>query len=74
MKEKIDLFVLYLRNERRYSELTIQAYQRDLKEFEDFLLKSGGLQFDQIGYQDVRLFVAFLTERQLSRLHVSYPV
>lgn len=71
MKEKIDLFVLYLRNERRYSELTIQAYQRDLKEFEDFLLKSGGLQFDQIGYQDVRLFVAFLTERQLSRTTIA---
>ncbi|MRI80442.1 tyrosine recombinase XerC [Aerococcaceae bacterium DSM 109653] len=71
MKEKIDLFVLYLRNERRYSELTIRAYQRDLKEFEDFLLKSGGLQFDQIGYQDVRLFVAFLTERQLSRTTIA---
>ena len=71
MKEKIDLFVLYLRNERRYSELTIQAYQRDLKEFEDFLLKSGGLQFDQIGYQDVRLFIAFLTERQLSRTTIA---
>jgi len=67
MKEKIDQFVLYLRNERRYSELTIQAYQRDLEEFEAFLMKSGGLQFDQIGYQDVRLFVAFLTEKQLSR-------
>lgn len=67
MKEKIDQFVLYLRNERWYSELTIQAYQRDLEEFEAFLMKSGGLQFDQIGYQDVRLFVAFLTEKQLSR-------
>lgn len=71
MKAKITLFVSYLLNERQYSALTIQAYQHDIEEFERFLLSSGGLKFETIAYQDVRLFLAFLTEKQLSRTTIA---
>lgn len=71
MNEKISIFINYLLNERHYSDLTIKAYQRDLNEFEDFLISSGGTTFYDIAYQDVRLYLAFLTERQLSRTTIA---
>lgn len=71
MKDKISMFISYLLNERRYSELTIKAYQRDLDEFEHFLLSSGGIIFNEIAYQDVRLFLAFLSGKQLSRTSIA---
>lgn len=71
MKAKITSFVSYLLNERQYSALTIQAYQHDIEEFERFLLSSGGLNFESIAYQDVRLFLAYLTEKQLSRTTIA---
>ena len=71
MNENIATFINYLLNERRYSSLTIQAYQRDLTEFEAFLESSGGIVFEQIAYQDVRLYLAFLTEKQLSRTTIA---
>lgn len=71
MDEKISIFINYLLNERHYSDLTIKAYQRDLNEFEDFLISSGGTTFYDIAYQDVRLYLAFLTERQLSRTTIA---
>lgn len=71
MDEKVSVFINYLLNERHYSDLTIKAYQRDLYEFEDFLISSGGTTFNDIAYQDVRLYLAFLTERQLSRTTIA---
>lgn len=71
MNENIATFINYLLNERRYSSLTIQAYQRDLTEFEAFLESSGGIVFEQIAYQDVRLYLAYLTEKQLSRTTIA---
>lgn len=71
MKHEITAFVSYLLNERQYSALTIQAYQHDIEEFERFLLSSGGAQFETIAYQDVRLFLAFLTEKELSRTTIA---
>ncbi|MGO4927462.1 tyrosine recombinase XerC [Fundicoccus sp. Sow4_F4] len=71
MDAKVSAFIRYLLNERRYSDLTIQAYQRDLNEFEGFLLSSGGVSFNEIAYQDVRLYLAFLTEKELSRTTIA---
>lgn len=71
MDVKVSAFISYLLNERRYSDLTIRAYQRDLKEFEDFLMSSGGVTFTEIAYHDVRLYVAFLTEKELSRTTIA---
>ena len=35
--EKLDLFVRYLQNAKKYSEHTIEAYSLDLKQFKEFL-------------------------------------
>lgn len=67
MQDKIAAFIQYLLSERLYSSNTAQAYQRDLEEFEAFLLQSGGIQFSELSYQDVRYFLAHLSEKNLAR-------
>jgi len=37
MRQQIDLFLKYLRNERRYADLTIRAYETDLSQFVNYL-------------------------------------
>lgn len=71
MQAKIDNFIQYLANERRYSDHTCQAYERDLNELKEFLDQSGGFEFDQLAYQDMRLFLASLHERQLSQTTIA---
>lgn len=71
MQAKIDNFIQYLTNERRYSDHTCAAYERDLNELQAFLEESGGYQFDQLAYQDMRLFLASLHERQLSQTTIA---
>lgn len=71
MQAKIDNFIQYLANERRYSDHTCNAYERDLNELKEFLDQSGGFEFDQLAYQDMRLFLASLHERQLSQTTIA---
>lgn len=71
MQDKIVAFNQYLLSERLYSEHTAQAYQRDLEEFVDFLESSGGVDFKALSYQDVRLYVSYLTEKQLARTTIA---
>lgn len=71
MKEYIDKFIMYLKNERRYSEKTVIAYQKDLLEFYAFIQSSGEVDIKALTYQDLRLFVAHLNERQLARTTVA---
>ncbi|XJS11688.1 tyrosine recombinase XerC [Aerococcaceae bacterium WGS1372] len=71
MKDKILIFINYLTNERRYSEKTVLAYQRDLFEFDDFIKKSGDTNMEELTYQDFRLFIAHLNERQLARTTIA---
>lgn len=71
MQAKIDNFIQYLANERRYSDHTCHAYERDLNELKEFLDQSGGFEFDQLAYQDMRLFLASLHERQLSQTTIA---
>ncbi|MGX7108425.1 tyrosine recombinase XerC [Facklamia miroungae] len=66
MQDKIDDFLNYLSSERRYSEHTVVAYQRDLKEFCIFLKGSGGAELESLNYQDLRLYLAYLDERSLT--------
>lgn len=67
MQQTIDLFIQYLIDERRYSPETARAYDNDLKEFADFIESTGETSYDAITYQDIRYFIAHLSERDLSR-------
>lgn len=71
METKIPVFIDYLRDERRYSEQTIKAYTRDLTDLLEFLNSSGSSDLSDIQYQDLRLFIVYLTERGLARTTIS---
>lgn len=64
-------FVHYLAIERRYSEETVKAYLQDLKKFEHFLGASGSVSLSAIRLMDVRLFLSYLDEEELSRNSIS---
>lgn len=71
MRAAIQSFLAYINNERRYSRHTLQAYQRDLEEFQVFIDQSGGGKLAELTYQDMRLFLAYLNERGLSSTTIS---
>lgn len=67
----LESFVHYLSIERRYSEETVKAYLQDLKKFELFLKESGTASFVEVRLFDVRTFLSFLDEEELSRNTIS---
>ncbi|WP_338489023.1 site-specific integrase [Ruoffia tabacinasalis] len=71
MEDYISQFLNYIENERRYSKQTVLAYSKDLNEFHKFLESSGETDITKLVYQDFRLFLAFLNERELARTTIS---
>lgn len=62
VKEKIELFITYLRFQRNFSAHTIVAYQSDLLEFSEFVMNKEANQIDR---NDIRNFITFLSEKKL---------
>lgn len=67
MQAYIQDFLDYLHFERRYSDQTLLAYHRDLDRFYTFINHSGGGDLATLSRQDMRLYIAYLTECRLSR-------
>ncbi len=60
-------FIDYISYEKRYSQHTIQAYQRDLSQFTSFLIEQ--YQIDDVskaGHQQIRSWLVYLIENGLS--------
>lgn len=67
----LETFVHYLAIERRYSDETVKAYLQDLKKFESYLVGTGQAGFTEVRLIDIRLFLSYLDEEQLSRNTIS---
>ncbi len=67
----IQEFLKYIQVERRYSDQTTMAYQRDLRKFKDFIDKSGGGVLKEIEYRDIRLYIAELDHLGLKRTSIA---
>lgn len=65
MQEEIDAFLQYLRIERRYSNHTITAYQKDLSDLLEFLQTTGQASIKSLDYGTMRLFLAHLNSQGL---------
>lgn len=70
-KEK---FLRYLIMERGYSEKTCIAYEKDISDFEKFLLESGDGNFLEINYLDVRVYLNFLFDKEYNRNSISRKI
>ncbi len=67
LRPKIQLFVDYLKFEKRYSSHTVRAYQDDLIQFFDFFEKKyGEINFKEITHSFIRSWLVSLKELKVS--------
>ncbi|MBV7440299.1 tyrosine-type recombinase/integrase [Weeksellaceae bacterium TAE3-ERU29] len=59
----IEKFLEYLKSEKRYSELTIKAYQKDLECFYDYINDILNKKIAQVSKKDIRNYMVFLSEK-----------
>lgn len=70
----IDLFIKYIRFEKRYSENTIRSYEIDLIQFREFIsIKSNN---DELlpKYQDIRSWIVNLSEKGISAISINRKI
>ncbi|MGY4385499.1 integrase/recombinase XerC [Pedobacter sp. UYP24] len=58
----IEQFLIYIHHEKRYSSHTVQSYQADLLQFNDFIAERFELELNAVTYQMVREFMVYLLE------------
>ncbi len=68
------LFVDYLQFERRYSLLTVEAYKRDLADFEAHLAGQGVASLLEANHHDVRGWVYALAEAKMAAASINRKV
>lgn len=66
-KDWIQEFMDYIVVERQYSDKTEAAYKDDIRAFLDFLKESGDDDYIKVSYQDIRVYLAHLHDKQYSR-------
>lgn len=76
-KEKImfhyeNQFIMYLQNERQYSDDTVIAYRKDLNDFNSFLATSGGTtDLRYINKMDVHVYLSYLFDGHKARATIA---
>ena len=64
MDDYISKFLSYLKNERQYSEATITAYQKDILNFQNFLVEQKLFQsFEQVTAKDIEFYIAEMDDK-----------
>src|SRR5574344_1455105 len=70
MIRELDLFLIYLNNEKNYSDYTIKNYKIDILEFNDYLNKEM-INYLDIDYEFIKGYLMHLYDRKLSRNSVA---
>lgn len=68
------LFIDFLKIEKNASPNTISTYRKDLKVFENFLIRENIQQIEEVNGAAVRLFLTSLYDRKLSRKSVARTI
>ena len=73
MKQIIEKFIAYLRYERNVSPNTIREYQRDIRQFADFITPPGEktLPLAKIDHRVVREYVSWMYDQHLEKTSVA---
>lgn len=64
-------FLNQLKNERYYSDATLNAYLRDIVKFENYLQEKGISDLTKVTYQDARLYLGYLNHCEYSKNTIS---
>jgi integrase/recombinase XerD len=74
MDQAIQDYILSLASERGASQNTLGAYQTDLRQFQDFLLRQGVVSWDAVDEAATRAFVELLVEREYATTSIARKV
>ena len=68
--KNINLFIKYLKNEKRYPNTTVTSYQKDLENYYNFInLKK--INYKKITKDEIRLYLKYLDELKYSKTTIS---
>ncbi|CAM5569242.1 recombinase XerC [Bacillus safensis FO-36b] [Bacillus safensis subsp. safensis] len=70
----VHLFIEYLQIEKNYSALTISGYTEAIEEFVRFMNIQGIDGFEEVSYQDTRIYLTEAYEKGLTRRTISKKV
>ena len=71
MKDVLNKFVIYLKDERNYSDYTITNYSIDIEEFYIFLKKENITRLQDVDYKMLRKYLNYMTENKYSNKTIS---
>lgn len=71
MKDVLNKFVIYLKDERNYSDYTITNYSIDIEEFYIFLKKENITRLQDVDYKILRKYLNYMTENKYSNKTIS---
>ena len=71
MKDVLNKFVIYLKDEKNYSDYTITNYSIDIEEFYVFLKKENITRLQDTDYKMLRKYLNYMTENKYSNKTIS---
>ncbi len=71
MKDVLNKFVIYLKDEKNYSDYTITNYSIDIEEFYVFLKKENITRLQDVDYKVLRKYLNYMTENKYSNKTIS---
>ncbi len=70
----MEMFMTYIQNERNYSDNTVIAYHDDILDFQTFLNQQHILNYQDVDYLSIRLYLTELKRKEYSRSSVSRKI
>lgn len=72
--DKLHSYIAYIQLEKNYSNLTVQEYEKDIKQFINFLEAEGVNNLNDVEYVHARLYVTNLYDEHLARTSISRKI